>query len=251
MNVFKDYSRYYDLLYRDKDYAAEADYISKLLKSLNPNGRTVLELGCGTGRHARLLLKRGFELHGIDRSADMVKIAQSEEAADEDGISFQVGDIQTIRIERCFDFVISLFHVMSYQTSNDHFQAALSTAYAHLRPTGYFIFDAWFGPGVLTDPPVVRIKRISEGHRSLLRIAEPTVFPNENVVQVDYTIFMNDGHQNDFSTLQESHRMRYLFVPEVELMLSRVGFRLLRSTAWMKECAPDLSTWNVVFIAQK
>lgn len=251
MNVFKDYSRYYDLLYRDKDYAAEADYISKLLKSLNPNGRTVLELGCGTGKHARLLLERGFQLHGIDRSPDMIEIAQRGDPGSRQYISFQVGDIQTIRIERSFDFVISLFHVMSYQTSNDDFEAALATAYAHLLPAGYLVFDAWFGPGVLRDPPVVRVKRISEGQQYLLRIAEPTVFPNQNVVQVDYTIFMRDGHQDLFSTLQESHRMRYVFVPEIELMLSRVGFRLLRCATWMKECTPDLSTWNVVFIAQK
>jgi len=49
VSVFAGYSRYYDLLYRDKDYAGEADYIAGLIRSYSPNAKTVMEIGCGTG----------------------------------------------------------------------------------------------------------------------------------------------------------------------------------------------------------
>src|SRR5271170_5275866 len=52
---------YYDLFYRDKDYEAEAKYVSKFLK-----GSTVLDLGCGTGRHGHALIDLGYEVFGTE-----------------------------------------------------------------------------------------------------------------------------------------------------------------------------------------
>ena len=59
--VFDSYSMYYNLLYKDKDYAAEADYIAHLLG----NAKTVFEMGCGTGKHAKLLTSKGYKMFGI------------------------------------------------------------------------------------------------------------------------------------------------------------------------------------------
>jgi ubiquinone/menaquinone biosynthesis C-methylase UbiE len=50
--VFADYAHYYDLLYRDKDYAAEAEYVVGLIRKFHPSARSILELGSGTGIHA-------------------------------------------------------------------------------------------------------------------------------------------------------------------------------------------------------
>ena len=69
---FARYALCYDLLYRDKDYAAEAGYVGRLIRSATPAARSVLEFGCGTGRHARLLCTMGFDVHGVDRSPEMV-----------------------------------------------------------------------------------------------------------------------------------------------------------------------------------
>ena len=53
--IFEAYGRYYDLLYRDKDYTAEVKYINSLLYQHGVLGNELLELGSGTGRHGRLL----------------------------------------------------------------------------------------------------------------------------------------------------------------------------------------------------
>jgi len=56
--VFNDYARYYDLLYQDKDYQAEADYVAGLMKRFHLEARSILKLGSGTGIHASLLAKK-------------------------------------------------------------------------------------------------------------------------------------------------------------------------------------------------
>ena len=48
----------HDLLYRDKQYEKECDFIIKILNKIAPKAKKILELGCGTGKHARLLAKR-------------------------------------------------------------------------------------------------------------------------------------------------------------------------------------------------
>ena len=75
-DVFQRYGDYYDLLYRDKDYEAEADYVARTLRSADPTVRKLLEFGSGAGGHGRLLARHGFDVFGVERSESMVRAAQ-------------------------------------------------------------------------------------------------------------------------------------------------------------------------------
>ena len=76
MAVFKHYARYYDLLYKDKDYSAEVKYVVNKIQNFCPKAKKILDLGCGTGKHAALLAEVGFEVTGIDQSRDMIALAE-------------------------------------------------------------------------------------------------------------------------------------------------------------------------------
>src|SRR5215467_322349 len=156
---FQKYSTYYDLLYRDKDYTAEAQYVARTIRSATPDAHSVLEFGSGTGRHGRLLAAMGFDVHGIERSADMVAVASAASCGGASGsFTCEVGDICRATLGRTFDAVISLFHVVSYQTTNQALQAAFRVAADHLAPGGQFLFDVWHGPAVLSQRPSERVK---------------------------------------------------------------------------------------------
>ena len=71
--VFADYARYYDLLYRDKDYEAETEYVAALICKFHPSARSILKLGSVTGIHVSLLAEKGFTVHGIERSPEIKK----------------------------------------------------------------------------------------------------------------------------------------------------------------------------------
>ena len=76
MTVFGNYSKYYNLLYKEKNYQLETDYITDLINKYNSHVETILELGCGTGNHAEYLSRKGFNIHGGDRSEEMLNIAK-------------------------------------------------------------------------------------------------------------------------------------------------------------------------------
>jgi SAM-dependent methyltransferase len=257
MHVFGAYSRYYNLLYKDKDYAGEAEYVRSLIDKHCPQARTVLDLGCGTGRHDLLLTQMGYQVTGVDQSEEMLNIAKSHHStkhqapsAKNQEITFQQGDIRTVRLGTTFDVVISLFHVMSYQTTNEDLTAAFATVRAHLKPGGLFIFDCWYGPAVLTERPAVRVKRLEDEVITVTRLAEPVMHANENLVEVNYQIFERDKSSGEVTELKESHLMRYLFKPELELFLKEAGLSLVTSAEWMTGKEAGFTTWGVCFLVR-
>jgi SAM-dependent methyltransferase len=137
---------------------------------------------------------------------------------------------------------------MSYQTTNADLLAALSTMREHLAPGGLFVFDCWYGPAVLTDRPQTRIKRLEDAAISVTRLAEPVLHPNDNLVDVNYQVFIRDKQTSVVEELRETHTMRYLFAPEVKLLLDSSGLRLTRLCEFMSEREPGFSSWNAVFV---
>jgi SAM-dependent methyltransferase len=247
--LFADYARYYDLLYKDKDYAAEAEYVAGLIRKFHPSARSILELGSGTGIHAIHLAKRGYDVTGIDLSYDMINIARSNVEASPHPI-FLEGDIRKIRLSKSFDAVIALFHVISYQTTNEDVTAAFKTARQHLNPGGIFIFDIWYGPAVLTEHPEVRIKRMMNDQTEITRLAEPVLHPNENHVDVHYHVFTRDLATQAVAEFKEIHTMRYFFKPEIDLWATLSGFTIQNVEEWYTTKPIGSATWSGCFCLQ-
>jgi hypothetical protein len=123
-----------------------------------------------------------------------------------------------------------------------------ATVRTHLRENGVFIFDCWYGPGVLTDPPATRITTL--GPDRLTRSAEPVMRVNENTVEVNYRFVLTAEQSHRCSEFFEKHVMRYFFVPELFLALQTVRLEPLGVTEWMSDQDPGLGTWSVAVIAK-
>ena len=230
-------------------WGAEAEFVLRQLANSGCRPGEILDLGCGTGRHAAEFVRRGCSVCGVDSSERMVGIARERLVSSQ--LRFEAGNIQTWRSAARFDAVLSLFHVISYQTEYSELSAAIETARTHLKPDGLFLFDFWYGPAVLTAPPAVRIKRLTDGHIELLRIAEPLHIPNENRVVVDYTILALDRRNGRFSEFQERHNVRYWFQPELNMMLTNGGFKMEHSGGWQSDQPLGADTWYGFIVARK
>ena len=244
-NIFNS-GIYYDLFYEDKDYAKEADYISKKLKENNVCGKSLLELGCGTGRHALNLTKLGYEIVGIEQSQSMID--SSKEIKNFKCIQ---GDIRNIKLNKKFDSIISLFHVISYQITNQSLDAVFKTAYDHLNRSGIFLFDVWYAPAVIHLMPNIRVKKISNGSNTITRIAEPEMILNKNQVNVKYTFYDMNNSSEKLRVTEETHQMRFFSVPEIEYVANRIGFQVLNVEEFLTSKKPSLETWGVCFILKK
>jgi SAM-dependent methyltransferase len=254
MTNFRKYANYYDLLYRDKDYSAEACYVDEIIRRYAPGTRHLLELGCGTGGHTFQLAELGYGLHSIDASRDMLDVAHARLLAaggDTNGtITFRQGDIRNYRLDRKFDAVISLFHVVSYQTSNEDLIATFRTAAHHLNRGGIFVFDCWYGPAVLSEKPVNREKSAEDERLLIERTTTPQLWPDNNIVDVNFDIRVTNKTSGSREHFRELHRMRYLFSPETAYYLQVSGLVLESAEEWLTGNVPDTATWNVCYIAR-
>ena len=79
MSIFEEkYSNLYELVYASKDYILEVEVIKKILSQISPQSNRVLDFGCGTGNHAKLLSENGYLVTGVDRSKAMLKRAKAK-----------------------------------------------------------------------------------------------------------------------------------------------------------------------------
>ena len=244
--VFNDYSKYYDLLYQDKDYKGEVEYICTLFESYGLRGGRVLEFGSGTGIHGNLIASRGYDVVGVELSAEMVAIADQTA-----GFTCSQGDMTTTKVDGNFDAVISLFHVVSYLTTDDAINAFFRNSYEHLRDKGIFIFDVWYSPCVNANPPEIRIKRMENSNLKIIRIAEPTVFNDKNCVDVHFSIFSKFASESTWMKTEEVHPMRHFSSVEIRNFAEQAGFKFLASEEFGSGLAPSNDTWGVCFVFKK
>jgi len=254
---FRDYATYYDLVNRGKDYATECGFITSLLCSDRALDRGMLELGCGTGGHAIQFANQGIPVQGIDISEEMLRIAMSRSTAataaataGATALCFEQGDARSYRAGRKFDAVLSLFHVVSYQTANQDLADTFETARVHLDPGGRFMFDFWYGPAVLSDRPRIVERVVASDDVEVNRRTTPTMRVNDNCVDVHFDITVTSKSSRESVSFAEDHHMRYLFLPELRHMLGRAGFSNIEFRRWLSSEEPSDTGWYACCIAE-
>jgi SAM-dependent methyltransferase len=254
MTTFDQYAEYYDLLYREKDYESETAFVlDAFTKYTQETLTSVLDMGCGTGKHASFFAKEGCRVHGVDLSDKMITIARTN-FADSKNIQFCVADVRSFRAPIKFDFAYSLFHVASYQVTNDDIKSYLKTAYDALRDGGIFAFDFWYGPGVLNLKAETRVKRLNNDKVEVIRIAEPRHDTFNSRIDVNYTIWMKAPSDDKWGAISEYHPMRYFFPAEIKEFAESVGFSKVNDTdfySWMGQGQPIESDWASMVVLRK
>jgi trans-aconitate methyltransferase len=245
---FDIYAKYYNLLYQDKDYPSEVLYISKLIQRLAPETRDILELGAGTGKHARILADMGFIVHGIDCSKEMLAMAEGQKTP---GLTFELADITSHCGETRYDVAVSLFHVISYITDNEKLLTTFKNIHTQLRPGGILIFDVWYSPAVYHQYPKPRVKSIKDEQVKITRKADPTMSFSMNTVNVNYDVLIEDLEQNETVRFQEVHSMRHFSQPEIALIADITGFDVIGAEEFLSGEEPGPDTWSVCYILKK
>lgn len=251
MRVFKkEYAFAYDYLYQDKDYEKECDFIQEVFKKFTKGVKTVLDLGCGTGGHALILAKRGYEIVGVDRSKEMLKIARDKAKSAKLDVEFIESDITNIGSKRKFDAVISMFAVMSYQTANSSITAVCKLVEESLVSGGLFVFDCWHGPAVLLDRPTTCIKEIkSNSGERIIRFTEPLIDIMNHIVKVNFRVWRIKNGK--FKESFETHSMRFLFPQEIKYFLEVAGFKKIAFCPFLElEKQLTENDWNMTVIAK-
>lgn len=183
MGAYSKAAEFYDILYGDKDYAAEADLLTKLIHEHRPGATTLLDVGCGSGAHARCLIDAGFRVDGVDIEPAFVEIAS---AKCPEG-TFHVGDMRTLDLPDRYDVVLCLFSAIGYVRDEEGLRGTIERLASHLEPKGALLVDPWFEPGQLTHGHISTI--VGEGNDlTVCRMSRTLIEGNVSRLEFEYLI---------------------------------------------------------------
>lgn len=144
MSWFEEWfnSPLYEKLYANRD-EGEAELLAKLIvKEIPPEQyQTILDLGCGRGRHSFALARHGYNVTGIDLSPAAIKKARKTAAERGfDQITFHVRDMRK-PLPGSFRAVVNLFTTFGYFLDDDENLKAVKAVHQMLEPGGRFMID--------------------------------------------------------------------------------------------------------------
>lgn len=204
--MFDASAEYYDLIYSTfKDYAAEAAQIAGLLRRIHPGCRTILDVACGTGEHARLLAADGFQVDGLDLSAAFLDIARHKHPAGR----FYHADMSDFDLPHRYDAVLCLFSSIGYLRTLERTERTFRCLRAHLAADGVAVVEPWFAPGVLDPARVVRNTaeaggiRVTRASRVEVEGRLSRLFFDYEIAEADETRHTSEVHELGLFTSDE------------------------------------------------
>lgn len=254
-NVFKDYAAFYDVLYQDKDYYSESLFVSEIIRKFNNDANSnieILDLACGTGRHARELKKMGYLVNGSDISEEMIYVARQECEREKIDIRFYNESFQSSNnIKNKYDVILSMFASIDYLTTYNDLSIALTNIHSLLKDDGIFIFDFWNGNAVVDYYSPLKIKRMKKNDIDIIRISETAIDKISQIASVKFNFIMLKNSMI-ITEFDELHLVRYFFLQEMVDILAANGFKTCFRCPFLKndeEITP--LEWNITCVAKK
>lgn len=214
--IYKALAKYYDLLFQDKDYQGEAEFIKKIVRKRRPYAKSILDIGCGTGTHLNLLLDDFELLYGVDLNPEVIEEAKKKSSR----VKYVIGGMTDFKIEKKFDVVICLFSVFNYNLSLDEAQKTLENIKKHLNKKGLAIF-ALYTPN--NTEKKIRIHIGKDENTEVAKINQYIFDPKTHLETTDFLVLIKNKKGVDFFT-ETGHQYRIYQIKEFSDMLRRTSF---------------------------
>jgi SAM-dependent methyltransferase len=234
------HARWYDRWHEAKDYPREVEQLCRILDKEGA-GQDLIDIGCGTGRHAELLAAEGFHVVGVDRSEVMADLARAR-LAPHDGTVVRA-ELAALPFSQDFDVALMMFSVLGYQVDDEAMTNALAAVRRVLRPGGLFLFDVLDAATVLHDGAQGGVSIVRDDPDVLLRATTGHVYRDEQVYEFTMRLWQL-REDKIVAHAEESHRLRFFLRRELEFLLRTNGFTMLGSTPLAGSQPGPARTWS-------
>jgi len=195
--MFSRSAPWYDAIYRAKDYAGEATQVTTLIRAHHPQARTLLDVGCGTGRHLEHL-QAHFTCTGLDLDASLLTVARRRLPQ----VPLVQADMTDFDLGRRFDAVTCLFSSIGYVGTVQRLHAAIGCMTRQLQPGGVLIVEPWILPEAWMEG-VSSVDVVEDDGRKLVRVTASRRTDAMSILSMHYAVAA-DG---EITTADEHHEL--------------------------------------------
>lgn len=221
MSGYRDFSRFYDNLTFNVDYAKRADYIQSVLSLYGHEWGLTLDLACGTGSLTTLLKQRGVDIFGVDGSQEM--LSEAMDKAYDAGLSilYLCQNMENLDLYGTIDTCVCTLDSLNHITDPEKLQRAIDRVGLFMNPGGMFVFDVntvYKHQAILADNTFVY------DTDDVFCVWQNSLEEN-NIVSMELDLFERTGES--YLRTSESFRERAYEVDALKQMLRHAGFETL------------------------
>ncbi len=216
MNSYGEFALVYDKLTLDVDYAARCDYIEEIFARHNfKKPELVVDLACGTGSTCLELDGRGYDMIGIDASADMLNVAA--EKSEGRNILYLNQDICDFELYGTVDAALCLLDSVNHLTEDDDLDKLFALVKNYLNPDGIFIFDVntkFKFEQILSD------NIYTYEDNNIFYVWENNY--EDEICDIYVNFFVKDGER--YKRIEQAHAERYYSADVLRALAEKYGF---------------------------
>ena len=244
-----EYGRFaavYDSLMRSVDYDAWAEYIVSILAEHNVHpGDSILDCACGTGELSIRLSKRGFFVTGIDRSEEMLGIAQKKARLAGQKIPFVCQDMRALALHKPVSAVVCACDGVNYLLSKKDVSSFFSSVHAALKPSGALLFDV---SSAYKLECVLGGQTYGEDTSDCAYLWQNAFDPESRLIEMNLSFFVPDG-AGKYSRFTERHVQRAHTTEELLEALGKAGYSNCRAYEAFSKNEPNAASERIQFSA--
>jgi SAM-dependent methyltransferase len=240
------HASYYDLVYAEKPYDQEVAWLVERLAAHGARGGALLDVACGSGRHASLFADSGWDVTGIDLNSDLLDHARDRDPR----IEFVQADMMQLDLDRRFDAVTCLFDSIGYPQTDAGVTAALGGLARHLTPDGVAAYEFLHAPALISSAAPVRVRRFdTDEGGTLIRVSETRLDLERSVMQVDYEL-IELAPDGTYRRSTERQSNRFFTVEEMRALSDTAGLEPLEFLPAYGRGEVGANTFHVVCLAR-
>ncbi len=236
----RDWMRFRDVEEMQERTTAEVDFLERALQISPP--ASVLDIGCGFGRHAVEFASRGYEVTGIDLSSEL--LAEAKRLADAEGVTatWIQKDMRRTEFASEFDAVVCLFTSFGYFETYEEDLDVLRRISRALRDGGRFVLDVENRDGLLMR----YLSRDWWHTKSGDLVMEERRFDPVKGRGHTRIVLVSGGNRAEHNL-----DIRWYSVPELDRMLNDVGVRIDRLYGGLDGAAFNVQAMRLVIVGEK
>ena len=253
MSSYQTFASVYDLFMDNVPYDDWCELYEDILKEHGITEGILLDLGCGTGAMTRRLAEKGFDMIGVDASAEMLDMARDADSArdvdaaedpvraedavsDKKAILYLQQDMRSFELYGTVAAVVSVCDSMNYILEEEDLLQVFNLVNNYLDPGGVFVFD-------MTTPHqyenVLGENSFCESRDEAAFLWENDYDPESRINEYDLTLFVRESsdqneasgdpslHEERYRRFVETHYQRAWSPDEVKSLLQKSGLELL------------------------